>query len=224
MSKRKRESPKRVWMLTYCPAGTYITFEMLKQHGLVADECHSTADQVMNYTFIHLTRRVRQTGIQAFLETVNQSHGIVLNEIFGYDPISSGSRAEDGPKIQDHVVFRMLLSHCKAQHQSFRPCTDGKPELTRGHLFNALDVVSTGTGCLELMTKKQLVAYATSLENDLKKARQQEVEASLREAEANSLISSLDVMTRESSTLRLENGTLKQRLAELESRLMHFIN
>jgi hypothetical protein len=206
MSKPKQESPKKIWMLTYCPAGTYITSEMLKEHGLVADECHSTADQVVNYTFIHLTRKVRQTGIRAFLKKVHSSHGIVPNEIFGFESISCESQG--GDKIQDHVVFRMLLSHCKKQLPSFKPCTDGEPLLKRGLLFAALDANSARVSDPKLMSKQQLIEYTTSLEMRLREAQHQAAEAELLQARHR-------LISEECAVLRVENFELKCRHAQL---------
>jgi len=57
--KQESKNQKRIWLLTYCPAGTYITPEILKESNIIADECHSTCDRVMNYTYVHLQKKCR---------------------------------------------------------------------------------------------------------------------------------------------------------------------
>jgi hypothetical protein len=200
-------SQKKVWLLTYCPAGTYITPALLNDHGLIADECHSTADRVMNYTYIHLTQKVRQTRIEKFMKSIETSHGMVQNEIFGYDSIASTSLA--GSSIQQHIVFRMLLKHCKENAPSFQPNTDGEPVLKRGYLFNAVDIRSQLMGGLEHQSKKQLIKYAKSLEQKLEECKKQE-------SEMQSLVSTYLEVSEERSSLRYENTALKRKICDLE--------
>ena len=52
--KTKKNIQKKIWMLTYCPTGTYITPEMLHAQDMPAEECHTTCDRLMNYTYIVL--------------------------------------------------------------------------------------------------------------------------------------------------------------------------
>ena len=141
----KQDSQKRVWMMTYCPPGTYITAEMLAKHELDADEVHSTSDRVMNYTYVHLRRKVRKATVAAFLNAVRQTHGIIQSEVFGYDALASDVRSGDERhRLQDHIVFSMLVKHCTEQKPTFKPWTAGEHELLRGPLFQ---VVMCCLGC-----------------------------------------------------------------------------
>ena len=175
--KKSTLSQKKNWLLTYCPAGTYITPEMLKADGIDADECHSTSDRVMNYTYIHLTLKVRQTRIENFMTKIQASHGITQNEIFGYDSVKGGSLT-DKLAIEGHIAFQMLLKHYKNNEPSFKPCTDGEPVLKRGILFHALDIVKERTVKLWNQNKRQLVLYAQTLEEKLEKSQNQETQFS----------------------------------------------
>ena len=155
-------------MLTYCPAGTYITIEMLREHGIIADECHSTSDRVMNYTYIHLDKRCRITPIEKFFTNARDKYGIVKKEVFGYDSIGSKSAEPGAAKMQDHIVFKMLLAHSKEKNPSFSPCTDGESILKRGHLFEAHELFGDSAVALESQTKTQVINYARLLEEKLK--------------------------------------------------------
>ena len=58
--KRIRPSTKAIWILTYGASGPYITAQMLLELGNIhADECHTTMDRVMKYTYIHLCHWVQ---------------------------------------------------------------------------------------------------------------------------------------------------------------------
>ena len=168
---------KKNWLLTYCPAGTYITTEMLKAKGLNADECHSTSDRIMNFTYIHLTTKVRQTRIENFMAKMKASHGITQNEIFGYDSVKSVS-STDTQTIESHIAFKMLLKHYKDNEPSFKPSTDGEPVLKRGILFQALDIVKERTVELWKQSKRQLMLYAKTLEEKLEQSQKQETQFS----------------------------------------------
>ena len=213
-SKKPTASQKKVWLLTYCPAGTYITPAILKDHGLIADECHSTADRVMNYTYIHLTQKVRQTRIEKFMKSIQTSHGMIQNEIFGYDSIAStslGFKKDAAPPIQQHIVFQMLLKHCKENAPSFLPNTDGEPVLKRGYLFNEVDIGAQLTrGGPEHQSKKQLIKHIKSLENKLEEYKNQE-------SEMQSLVSTYLEVSEERSSLRIENTALKRKISQLET-------
>ena len=211
--KKPTQSQKKNWLLTYCPAGTYITPEMLKADGIDADECHSTSDRVMNYTYIHLTLKVRQTRIEKFMRKIKDSNGITLNEIFGYDSIASGSPTNKlAPSIQQHIVFQMLIKHYKEKSLSFKPNTDGEEIIKRGHLFHALDIPIERTVGLQFQNKRQLIAYAKSLEQKLEESKKQE-------AEIQTLATTYVNCAQERNALRVENAAMKRKISQLETLL-----
>ena len=200
--KQNGSHQKTIWMLTYCPAGTYITTEMLKKHGINADECHSTCDRVMNYTYIHLQKRCRIPAIEKFLTAARNDYGIVKKEVFGYDPISTKSIGPGSAKIQDHIVFKMLVTHSKEKNPSFSPSTDGEPILKRGPLFHAHETIEHMPIQLEKQSKTQVVNYARRLEEKLKNAEH-------NERELNSMTTMYIAATRERTNLYLDNDRLK---------------
>ena len=187
--KAKTRVQKVVWTLTYCPAGTYITPDMLKDEGgILADECHSTSDNAMSFTYIHLTKRCRQSSIERFMSKIHKTHGIVSNEIFGYESIGSKSYGGGTASLQEHVVIQMLLKHCKENNPAFSPSTDGEPILKRGLLFEMKDPANR--------SKHQLVQYVTVLEERL-------VEAKKKEDERRVMLASIEPVKHSTRTVLL---------------------
>ena len=213
---------KKVWLLTYCPAETYISAEMLKESNIIVDECHSTCDRVINFTYIHVPKKCRIGQIEKFLEKVQMSHGIVKKEVFGYEPISSHSN-EGGAdsRIQEHVAFKMLLKHFQEGKTSFFPWTDGERILKRGYLFQAADLIRD-TISLEYQTKSQIIKYTKTLEEKVR-STQGHLALYLRVSEERSELRienarlKRKIYEMESCDLHAENARLKQRIAELES-------
>jgi len=225
--KKPNQSQKKNWLLTYCPAGTYITPEMLKKNGIDADECHSTSDRVMNFTYIHLVLKVRQTRIEKFMRKIKDSHGITQNEIFGYDSIASGSSTNKlAPSIQQHIVFQMLIKHYKEKSPSFKPNTNGEEIIKKGHLFHALGIPIERTVDLQFQNKRQLIVYAKSLEQKLEESKKQEAEMQTLATtyvncaqERNALRVENANCTQERNALRVENAAMKRKISQLETLL-----
>ena len=167
---------KIIWLLTYAPAGTYITINMLKKHGISADECHSTTDGILNYTYLHLVKRCRITAIEKFLSAAREEYGFTKKEVLGYESICTRSNGSCSFKIQDHIAFKMLVSHSKENRPSFLPCTDGEPILKRGPLFLAHEAIEHMAISLESQSKVQVIAYARRLEKMLKQAEANKTE------------------------------------------------
>jgi hypothetical protein len=204
---------KKNWLITYTSSnGEQISIKMLKELGdLTADECHITSDQVMSYTYVHLIKRVRQPALVRFMHNAKLKHGITLNEIFGYDPISNPTPAKDNESVEQHIAFRMLVNHANTGNPSFKPCTDGEPVLTRGLLFKSLEIQPTQQD-LAHQTKAQLIKYIKQLE----KIRLEHNE--LKESMA-ALSQYYKSAVEERSHLRLENSEQKRTIRSLQARL-----
>jgi hypothetical protein len=205
-----RLSMKTSWILTYGSSGPCITPQMLYELGNIeADECHSTKDRAMSYTYIHLTKRVRQTSIDKFMAKANEQHGLVLNSIYGYDPIASNAKKKNDSPIEKHAAFQMLVRHCDSKNPAFQPFTDGEPVLTRGLLFKALETNAEGHVALESRTKVQIIKYARELESKVDEAIKQQ-------HEMRALFTVYNTVSEERSTLRVENALLKRKIQDLE--------
>jgi hypothetical protein len=207
-AKRIRPSPKATWILTYGASGPYITPQMLLDlEEIKADEYHSTKDRVMNFTYIHLTQRVRQSSIERFMAKANEAHGIVKNEIFGYDSIASSSRQKNDNPIEEHAGFQMLVRHFNSRNPAFQPCTDSEPILKRGRILKAAEVDHSRPSTLGCKTRTQLIAYAESLEQRLKEADEQ----------GHEILAQYNALSSERSSIREENALLKRKIQDLEN-------
>ena len=214
----KQPSAKQIWLLTYGSTGPRITIGMLRDEGnLTADECHSTADQAIIYTYVHLTKAVRRTSIEKFMKNVEDC-GIIKQEIFGYDAVHSSKSKDDPMSIFQHVAFKMLVKHGREKHHSFIPCTNGEAVLTRGHLFRAVD--NGKSECKMKSTKQQLLERIKKLEKC--NERQASDGTRLVDAEIDRFVELLTEnriikaenhrLLLENSNLVLENTSLKRKI------------
>lgn len=207
--KPKQNTQKKIWLLTYCPSGTYITAEMLQAQGINVEECHSTCDRVMNYTYLNFTQRCRLPFIEKMLSKLQTLHGIVKNEVFGYESIGSMSNQTESKRLQDHIVFQMLLKHCNENNPSFSPNTEGERVLKKGYLFQACGLVGDKTIALENQTKAQVIKYARTLEEKIRKYQDME-------EEMKALAAVYKRVSDERSVLYHETVNLKRRIDELQ--------
>ena len=213
--KKAQPPPKTEWILTYGTSSSYITPAMLKAEGLELDECHSTKDRAMAFTYIHLTTRVRQSSIEKFMKEANAKHGIVQNAIFGYESLGFNSKKGDAPtSIEDHVGFKMLVKHYNTKDPAFVPWTDDEPVLKRGRLLKAATIDSERPAALEAQSKAKIIAYARHLESQ----QQSHLERHNTLSRVNEELSAENTaLLLELSMTRSENATLKRKLQQLES-------
>jgi hypothetical protein len=205
--KYSRQSMKSAWIITYGASSAYISPQMLLELGkLNADECHSTKDRAMAYTYIHLTKRVRQTSIDKFMCKAREVHGIVKNEVFGYDAIVSNSRSLNDPQIEEHIALHMLVRHFVTKNPAFQPCTDGEPVLKRGLILKISELDHEKPAALEGQTKTKIIEYTQKLESKLKEAEKQ----------AREIYATYVTVSEERSNLRVENAMLKRKIQQLE--------
>ena len=231
MEERKaRRSSKSMWILTYGASGPYVDAQMLRELGKIqVDECHSTKDRVMAYTYIHLIKSVRQTCIETFMKKAQAVHGIIRNEIFGYSSIASNTREGEQISIEEHVGFQMLVRHYTAKDANFLPWTDGEPILKRGRILKADEIDPSRPTSIERKSKVQIIEYARNLEGRLQEAEHKLEEIHSRHAAAQAELSTLrfnttvqaqtikDLEQRKIPNLLAENAVLKRKIQEMEN-------
>jgi hypothetical protein len=209
-TKEKRSSQKFIWLMTYGAAAPYITPAMLRELGdIEADECHSTKDRAFIYTYIHLTKRIRQSAIEKFMSKAREMHGIVKNEIYGYDAIVANDGFKDGTDIRKHPAFQVLVKHYLTNNPEFKPWTDGEPILKRGLILRFIESNPERPLELERKSKAQVIVYAKKLEEKVKQAKKME-------RELNAVRTAYMSLSDERSSLRVENTILKRKIEELE--------
>ena len=157
------------WVLTYGASGGYILFHMFNEEGsLNPDEVHSTSDGSIVYTYFHLQRKCSKSTVMKFMDKMHKEHGIVLSEIFGYDSVGSTDQADSG-LLTNHIAFRMIYEHMKANKPAFISCTDGIPGVSRGLLMQ-YDGFSRIGDVLSSRNKK-LVPFLENIEMELKHSK-----------------------------------------------------
>lgn len=151
-------STKAIWIMTYGASASYINTQMLLDLGNIsADECHSTTDGTMNYTYIHLIKSIRQTTIEKFMEKARKAHGVIRNEVYGYSSIAGDVR--QGERLDAHVGFQMLVKHFVEENEVFQPWTDGESILKRGRILKAVDMVKKRLDSIDQKSKPEIIAY-----------------------------------------------------------------
>jgi hypothetical protein len=201
---------KRMWIITHGSNGPYITPTMLRELGQIeADECHSTKDRALVYTYIHLIKRVRQSTIEKFMTKARENYGIIRNEVYGYDSIAANSGNGVKNQIQNHPAFQMLIKHFIEKNPAFKPLTDGEPVIKRGLILRATETIPERPQALEGQSKAQVITYTKKLEAKIKEAKKME-------QELNEIRKAYMTLSDERSSLRVENAMLKRKIDELE--------
>ena len=77
------------------------------------------------------------------------------------------STVADAPKLQDHIVFQMLLKHFNEGTPSFKAHTDGEAILKKGFLFQAAGLIDSTSVVLEHQTKSQVIRCMKGLEQKI---------------------------------------------------------
>ena len=122
---------KRNWLLTY-NSPTILDENILMAEGLDIDQLVCTKDRALNYLYFHLDTKVRQTTVDAFLDVVGIKYGVRVNEIFGFDAVSSAA-AECG--IHSHPGFWTLMKHENSRNDNFRLWIKTRADTRKGFLL-----------------------------------------------------------------------------------------
>ena len=146
----------KCWLITHSDNGAFLRLELFKAHEELssADECHCTRDASAVYTYLHFRRHVAREALVGLLASLKEVAGIVVQDVFGSDDA-----------MADHVGFRVLLRHYQTRSAAFRPCTDGRPEVTRGLLWR-----SDSLARIRRMTRqrgRRLAGFFQSMEQEL---------------------------------------------------------
>jgi hypothetical protein len=110
LSQQKQGTGKQLWLITYGSSSESITHDMLKQCGLEVEECYTTKWRESKYTLIrvHKANRPRKTGMQKVMGRIFQKFRVIETEIFGFDSVSSNSKAEH-TSLEDHPGFKLMV-------------------------------------------------------------------------------------------------------------------
>lgn len=212
--KEKRRPQKVIWLLTYGPSGTYITGDMLNALGLKIAECHSTADDTLNYTYIHLEKRIRETGLNKVLKKLRAEHQITTTQVLGFTALAD----EDRAGIDGHAVVRMLKHHYTSANPAFKAWTKGEPILKKGPLLKAFGLQSDRSIPSDTSSKASILRAVKDMHAQLQAADAKHTE--LLEVhkqvldERTALIMETGQLKRKVAGLEVENASLKRKLGE----------
>jgi FtsZ-binding cell division protein ZapB len=83
---------------------------MLKNCGLEVEECYTATWRESKYTLIrvHKAHRPRKTGMQKVMDRMLKKFRVIETEIFGFDSVSSNSKAEH-TSLEDHPGFKLMV-------------------------------------------------------------------------------------------------------------------
>jgi hypothetical protein len=103
-------SGKQLWLITYGSSSESITHEMLKGCGLKIEECYTATWRESKYTLIRMNQahRLRRTGMQKVMDQLLKKHRVIETEIFGFDSVSSNSKA-DHTSLEDHPGYKLMV-------------------------------------------------------------------------------------------------------------------
>jgi hypothetical protein len=105
--------------------------QIFREEGLEIDEIAYTQDRALNYVYFHLDKKVRQSTVDSFLSVVGSKHGVRVNEMFGFDAISSCAQ---GGTIHSHPGFWTLMKHEKDRHANFKSWINGRVDARKGYM------------------------------------------------------------------------------------------
>ena len=172
--KNKQENCKVTWLLTYSSDGQSITPKLLKEHTpLMVDECYTATDRVNKYTLIHLSRKVRRTGIEKAMLALASESDIKLSEVYGYDHIISDSATEPNA-VRANALYRWLVDTLKKRNPSFEYWVSPQKQ-TKGLLS---DYMESPADAIDYMTwSKRKLARSMFAANNLQKKHEQQLTA-----------------------------------------------
>ena len=83
---------------------------MLKHCGLKVEECYTATWRESKYTLIrvHKAHRLRRSGMQKVMDQMLKKHRVIETEIFGFDSVSSNSKAEHA-SLEDHPGYKRMV-------------------------------------------------------------------------------------------------------------------
>ena len=148
----------KCWFVVH--RGEFLRLEMLRAQLTPlasVDECHATRDADAVYTYLHFRQHVVRESLGDYLVSLKEIAGIVLLEFMGCNCVASAER------IAQHVGFKLLLRHYQIKDAAFRPCTDGRPVVTRGLLWRSASLAKLR----RIARNRQLGEFFKTMEQEM---------------------------------------------------------
>ena len=105
--KKRLETRKQIWIITYEHTGTTITPAMLQKHKILPLECHTAVWRGSKHTLIHCERadRIGKAFITSVAEKLSKNHGIVLEGQASGHKLLSSTDSSKNEELTTHPGF-----------------------------------------------------------------------------------------------------------------------
>ena len=205
---------RKCWLLTLTNGpGSMITYDTFKSTGdqklSSIDEFHSSCDAAIIYIYIHFTKEVTRTSITLFMEKLKTEQNIMLFDLIGYEPIYASSPGID---LSDHPGFKLLHHHYKTNNPNFKSCTDGKPGVNRGLLwqYDHLSRLKEHVG----NRNKKLLSFLETMEKELSENKHKAEMADVLQQQVLELEAQLELHRETLAKYRFSYHVLKCRVED----------
>jgi hypothetical protein len=104
-----QENKKCVWLISYASGCQDITSDVLQSATVKCDEVYTITWRESKYTLFHLNKenRLRLSALKKVMGTLEETHGIKINSIFGYQGLACNAAGE--ASIQEHPGFKRMV-------------------------------------------------------------------------------------------------------------------
>ena len=150
------ETRKQIWLITYGAACDSINHQMLKEFGVISDECYTAVWRESKYTLFHCAKaeRISIEALQQSTKAMEERYRIVFNAaVLGYDALSSNNTS-NRESLENHPGFKKMVELLNSGSEDLKWWIHGDKNIhdfRKGLLWKFIDSTDP-----EKMTHKQL--------------------------------------------------------------------
>lgn len=235
MKLQKRESDRRIWLITYGSGCQSVTHAMMRENGLCVDECYTVTWRESKYTLFRLSKenRFRASSIAKVMQRLRESYDIVGSGLFGFSSVSFNDGNKD-ELLVDHPGFKRIVEVLNKAPESIEwwmesgDLFSNRKGLLWKHFENTDPLSMTKAQLVQCVTKwSPIVKEAETLKesNSLLGRRLQETEHELEEVRtafnkerkcSDDFFHQLRAKIRECHELREKNDELQETCEKLQ--------
>ena len=97
---------KTTWLITYGSGCPHISHSILSKSQLPAREVYTIQWRESKYTLVHLCSRIRRSAMEAGVQQMRETYGIIQSEIVGYDSVTCNTQKTE---LEQHPGFQRML-------------------------------------------------------------------------------------------------------------------
>ena len=80
---------------------------MILLNGIVPDELYTLEQRDLKYTLIYIKKRMRVEVLEKCMDSLNESHRVILQEIVGYQAVMGYYSLSN--EVEDHPGFKLIV-------------------------------------------------------------------------------------------------------------------